>query len=131
MLTEGTAGGAAQDSRRLIGALADAVRATPGVAFLRPGLAARLRAAATASRTAPDRSAPDAASGATSALRVRGTGQRGARDGLSVEVFVVVHRGHRAVDVTRAVRASVTRAVRAALPEVTQVRVTVTVSGDV
>ncbi|WP_030677266.1 hypothetical protein [Streptomyces sp. NRRL B-1347] len=114
----------AQDDRRLVEAVAEAVGEVPGVAFLRPGLAERLRAAATATRRV--NSAPTAS---TSGIRI----PPGSRDGgrLSVEVFVVVHRGHRAVDVTRAVREAATRAARTTLPAKVLVHVSVTVSGIV
>ncbi|MFF1378409.1 Asp23/Gls24 family envelope stress response protein [Streptomyces sp. NPDC058308] len=104
------------------GAPADAVReavlGTPGVAFLRPGLAELLRA---------------------SHLLTRGTarsaGVRLARDGGSgrwhADIHVVLHRGHRAVDVTRAVRAAVAEALRGTTGDAEPPRVTVTVTGRV
>ncbi|WP_172381743.1 Asp23/Gls24 family envelope stress response protein [Streptomyces sp. MNP-20] len=119
----------AHDDRRLVEAVAAAVGEVPGVAFLRPGLAARLRATAVSAGRAGG--APTAS---TSGIRVRGaSGARGTRDadGLALDVFVVVHRGHRAVDVTRAVREAVTRAARTTLATTVPVRVTVTVSGIV
>ncbi|GGZ80305.1 Asp23/Gls24 family envelope stress response protein [Streptomyces subrutilus] len=102
------------------GSIADAVRAVPGVAFLRPGLSALLRASA---RTAPartDRTAPGVRLGHGAAGRV-----------VSAEVEVVLHRGHRAVDVTRAVRAAVRGAARPGDTGTTAMPVTVTVTGIV
>ncbi|MFI8930826.1 Asp23/Gls24 family envelope stress response protein [Streptomyces sp. NPDC053474] len=119
----------AHDERRLVEAVAAAVGEVPGVAFLRPGLAARLRGTAASARRV--NGAPTAS---TSGIRVRGaSGTPGARDadGLALEVFVVVHRGHRAVDVTRAVREAVTRTARASPSAPVPVRMTVTVSGIV
>ncbi|MEW2529751.1 Asp23/Gls24 family envelope stress response protein [Streptomyces sp. NPDC047071] len=119
----------AHDGRQLVEAVAAAVGEVPGVAFLRPGLAGRLRAT---TMSAPRTNGAPTAS--TSGIRVRGASStRGARDadGLAVDVFVVVHRGHRAVDVTRAVREAVTRAARTTLATTVPVRVTVTVSGIV
>ncbi|MCI3935466.1 Asp23/Gls24 family envelope stress response protein [Streptomyces sp. AN091965] len=116
----------AHDERRLVEAVAAAVGEVPGVAFLRPGLAARLRATAASARRV--NGAPTAS---TSGIRVRGTGSTRDADGLALEVFVVVHRGHRALDVTRAVREAVTRAARTTPAGPVPVRVTVTVSGIV
>ncbi|QDQ15849.1 Asp23/Gls24 family envelope stress response protein [Streptomyces spectabilis] len=111
----------AQDDRRLVEAVAAAVGEVPGVAFLRPGLAERLRAAASARRV---NSTPTASA---SAVRVRGA----SGDGITLEVFVVVHRGHRALDVVRAVREAAVRGARTTLSARVPVRVSVTVSGIV
>ncbi|GGV31325.1 hypothetical protein [Streptomyces spectabilis] len=111
----------AQDDRRLVEAVAAAVGEVPGVAFLRPGLAERLRAAASARRVDSAPTAP------TSAVRVRGA----SGGGITLEVFVVAHRGRRALDVTRAVREAATRAARTVMSARVPVHVSVTVSGIV
>ncbi|MFJ8795644.1 Asp23/Gls24 family envelope stress response protein [Streptomyces sp. NPDC102462] len=100
--------------------IAQAVADVPGVAFLRPGLAGLLRSSVAARATG--RRANPEASRARSAVRV---GRGSAPGTLTVEVSVVLRRGHRAVDVTRAVRA----AVRAAAGDRSPTRVTVTVTG--
>ncbi|MDH6543699.1 Asp23/Gls24 family envelope stress response protein [Streptomyces sp. SPB4] len=102
-------------------AIADAVLGVSGVAFLRPALSSLLRHAVaprTGRRTAGAAPVP-----------VRGAGVRITTapdgEGPAVEVHVVVLRGHRAVDVTRAVR----EAVRRTFPSTARtipVRVTVT-----
>ncbi|MEU5769069.1 hypothetical protein ABZ782_24450 [Streptomyces asoensis] len=110
-------------------ALAEKVAATvesvPGVAFLRPGLADRLRS------TLP-RSAP--AAGAAPAAGVRLTRPR--EDGpWHVEIHVVALRPARTVEVARAVRDAVERRLAvllpapAARPAPTAPTVTVTVTG--
>ncbi|MEU6992890.1 Asp23/Gls24 family envelope stress response protein [Streptomyces sp. NPDC046465] len=104
------------------GARADAVReavlGTPGVAFLRPGLAELLRASNLLTR-GPARTA----------------GVRLTRDGGSgrwhADIHVVLHRGHRAVDVTREVRAAVAEALGGTAGDASLPRVTVTVTGRV
>ncbi|MEU6119749.1 Asp23/Gls24 family envelope stress response protein [Streptomyces sp. NPDC047117] len=85
---------------------AEAVRNTPGVAYLRPGLgdlvrgAVPLLAAADEQRVAGVRAEPDD----SGRWRLR--------------IHLAVRRGHRALDVTRAVRAEVTAAVhRACAPD--------------
>ncbi|MGY1438998.1 Asp23/Gls24 family envelope stress response protein [Streptomyces reniochalinae] len=102
-----------------VAAAAAAALQVQGVAFLKPGLAGRLRASASAlARTGrgPDRRRTDPAAG----VRVRqGTP-------WTAEVHIVLQRGHRALDVTRAVRSAVADSFGE-----TPVRVTVTVSGMV
>ncbi|MDN3026024.1 Asp23/Gls24 family envelope stress response protein [Streptomyces sp. S.PB5] len=101
--------------------IAEAVIGVSGVAFLRPGLGGLLRATAAARVT--DRMAFERKR-SRSAVRLR----RGSAPGsLAVEVGVVLWRGHRAVDVTRAVRAAVQRAVRIAAGDGTRVQVQVQV----
>ncbi|MER6529110.1 Asp23/Gls24 family envelope stress response protein [Streptomyces sp. NPDC001508] len=101
--------------------IAQAVADVPGVAFLRPGLAGLLRSSV-AARATGRRANPDV-SRAKSAVRV---GRGSAPGTLTVEVSVVLRRGHRAVDVTRAVRAAVRDTVRAGDGRPAQVTVTVT-----
>ncbi|GAA3742567.1 hypothetical protein GCM10023082_44310 [Streptomyces tremellae] len=79
---------------------AEAARSTEGVAFLRPGLADIVRGAAGL--------APPPASG----VRVRYDAER---DHWHIQVQLVTARGHRAVDVTRAVRSAVKARAAAAL----------------
>ncbi|MBW5423472.1 Asp23/Gls24 family envelope stress response protein [Streptomyces sp. BG9H] len=108
----------------LTDAVARAVLGTPGVAFLRPGVAQLLRASRALARVRPtgDRlGRPPRSSG------VRVTRGEGA-ERWHVEVYVVLHRGHRAVDVTREVRAAVADAVRT-VAGVRDPRVSVTVTG--
>ncbi|MGW0565083.1 Asp23/Gls24 family envelope stress response protein [Streptomyces sp. NPDC003016] len=77
---------------RLERAAAEAALAVPGVAFLRPGIADVLRGA-TGQRPG--------GSGGVRARAAEGSG------GWRIDVQLAVLRGHRAVDVTRAVRAAV------------------------
>ncbi|MEU1298784.1 MULTISPECIES: Asp23/Gls24 family envelope stress response protein [Streptomyces] len=104
--------------------IAQAVAGVPGVAFLRPGLAGLLRssvaARATGRRVNPEESR------AKSAVRV---GQGSAPGTVAIEVSVVLRRGHRAVDVTREIRAAVRRTVPAEAENRPPARVTVTVTG--
>lgn len=104
-------------------ALAEKVAATvesvPGVAFLRPGLADRLRS--TLSGSAPD-------AGAAPASGVRMTRPEG--DGpWRVEIHVVALRQARTVEVARAVRVGVERRLAVLLPAQPAPTVTVTVTG--
>ncbi|WP_257138835.1 Asp23/Gls24 family envelope stress response protein [Streptomyces sp. rh34] len=89
----------------------------PGVAFLRPGVADPLRTRI-AERTS--RRAPLTGNG-TPGVRVGGGGGGGWR----IDIRFVLCRGHRALDVTRAVQAAVV----AALPEEPVVSVRITVTG--
>ncbi|MGW4729292.1 Asp23/Gls24 family envelope stress response protein [Streptomyces shenzhenensis] len=100
--------------------IAQAVAGVPGVAFLRPGLAGLLRSSV-AARVTGHRANPEE-SRAKSAVRV---GQGSAPGTLAIEVSVVLRRGHRAVDVTREIRA----AVRAEAGNRPPARVTITVTG--
>ncbi|MFJ1593394.1 Asp23/Gls24 family envelope stress response protein [Kitasatospora albolonga] len=98
---------------RLAEAAAGAAQDVPGVAFLRPGVVDLLR-----TRGADRAPRPGA----------RAQGVRVSRDGATgawhIDIRLVLRRGHRALDVTRAVHAATLAAVRAE-PSVS-VRVTVT-----
>ncbi|GHG00419.1 Asp23/Gls24 family envelope stress response protein [Streptomyces zaomyceticus] len=83
-------------------AAAAAARATDGVAFLRPGLTGLLRAAATSATGSRYASPPEG----VRALRNSADGS------WDVELRLTVRRGHRAADVTRAVRLAVEMATR-------------------
>ncbi|MBM7172095.1 Asp23/Gls24 family envelope stress response protein [Streptomyces sp. G44] len=109
-------------SGELTDTVARAVLDTAGVAFLRPGLAQLLRASSPLSRvrTASPGAGRSAHSSGVRVTRLGGTGW------WHVEVYVVLHRGHRAVDVTRSVRAAVTEALCGATGAPLQVSVTVT-----
>ncbi|MFJ4970141.1 Asp23/Gls24 family envelope stress response protein [Streptomyces sp. NPDC088755] len=102
---------------RLAEAAAGAARSVPGVAFLRPGVVDLLR-----TRVA------DRAPRRTTGPGARAQGVRVSRDEATgvwhIDVRLVLHRGHRALDVTRAVHAATLAAVHAE-PSVS-VRVTVT-----
>lgn len=104
---------------RIAGAAAEAVRGVPGVAFLRPGVAELLR-----TRIA------DRIPRGTPPTGNRAQGVRVSRDevdGWHLDIRLVLQRDHRALDVTRAVRA----AVLAALPEEPRASVRITVTGVV
>ncbi|MGV9884130.1 hypothetical protein [Streptomyces sp. NPDC003006] len=111
----------------LTDAVARAVLGTAGVAFLRPGLAQLLRASGPLTRL---RLGGDGSARSVHASGVRLT-RGGGAERWHVEVYVVLHRGHRAVDVTREVRAAVTETLHreAGAPEPLRVSVTVTVTG--
>ncbi|MFJ6608637.1 Asp23/Gls24 family envelope stress response protein [Streptomyces sp. NPDC091289] len=104
---------------RMAGATAEAARGVPGVAFLRPGVADLLR-----TRIA-DRTPRRTPSTGNKAPGVRVS--RDAGDRWHLDIRLVLQRDHRALDVTRAVRA----AVLAALPEEASVSVRITVTGVV
>ncbi|MFE7975686.1 Asp23/Gls24 family envelope stress response protein [Streptomyces shenzhenensis] len=104
--------------------IAQAVAGVPGVAFLRPGLAGLLRSSV-AARVTGHRVNPEE-SRAKSAVRV---GQGSAPGTLAIEVSVVLRRGHRAVDVTREIRAAVRRTVPAEAENRPPARVTITITG--
>ncbi|MGW5735255.1 MULTISPECIES: Asp23/Gls24 family envelope stress response protein [Streptomyces] len=108
------------DARVLADAVMEAVLATPGVAFLRPGLADLLRSSSVLGRVLPG--APAGSAG----VRVRRE-----KDGRhwSVDVYVVVHRGRRALDVTREVRSAAAKAVELVAKEPAAPRIAVTVTG--
>ncbi|ATY99699.1 Asp23/Gls24 family envelope stress response protein [Streptomyces cavourensis] len=110
-----------RDRYRLAEAAAEAAEGVPGVAFLRPGVVDLLR-----TRVAR---APRLATGPGP----RTQGVRVSRDGTTgtwhIDIRLVLHRGHRALDVTRAVHTATLAATRAE-PSV-PVRVTVTVTGVV
>ncbi|NEB56225.1 Asp23/Gls24 family envelope stress response protein [Streptomyces griseus] len=101
---------------RVAGVAAEAAQGVPGVAFLRPGVADLLRNRIT-ERT-PRRASLTA--NRTPGVRVG----RDEGDGWHIDIRLVLRRGHRALDVTRAVRAAVV----AVLPEepVASLRITVT-----
>lgn len=105
-----------QDTRRTLeGTVADAVRPLPGVAYLRPALTDLLRGAAVR---------PVGSAGVRAAPAPDGRGWR-------IEVKLTTLRGHRALDVSRAVR-DVARGAALALldPEdAPGIGVTVTVTG--
>ncbi|MFC8131229.1 Asp23/Gls24 family envelope stress response protein [Streptomyces sp. NPDC057302] len=109
-----------EDSRTLADAVKEAVLGTPGVAFLRPGLADLLRSSALLRRGLP--STPAGSAG----VQVRR--QKDTED-WSVEVYVVLRRGRRALDVTREVRSAAADAVRRVTGVATAPAVTVTVTG--
>ncbi|MEU9405818.1 hypothetical protein ACIRQQ_47600 [Streptomyces fuscichromogenes] len=98
----------------LVEDVATAVTGVPGVAFLRPGLADRLR-------TALSRPAPHPAGVRMS--RPDGEGP------WHVEIHVVALRQARTVDVARAVRDAVGRRLGVLAPAESPPRVTVTVTG--
>ncbi|MGW7078261.1 Asp23/Gls24 family envelope stress response protein [Streptomyces sp. NPDC054871] len=109
-------------ARVVADAVIEAVLGTPGVAFLRPGLADLLRSSAVLRRGLP--STPAGSAG----VQVRREKDTGA---LSVEVYVVLHRGRRALDVTREVRSAAAKAVERVTGEPAAPGVAVTVTGRV
>lgn len=117
-----TTANSGEPSRRaigVVGAIGEAVLGVNGVAFLRPALGDILRTAVTArTGTRP----PDTSPHSTAGIRIT-TDTQG--KGPAVEVHVVLLRGHRAVDVTRAIR----RSVRASHPSTRMIPVHVTVTG--
>ncbi|MGW5397619.1 Asp23/Gls24 family envelope stress response protein [Streptomyces sp. NPDC003952] len=105
-------------------AIGAAVLGVEGVAFLRPALTDLLRSAVTGVPLGTGRRPTGAPPPRAAGVRLT----RSARTGPAVEIHIVVLRGHRALDVTRAVRS----AVRALQPATAQpVPVTVTVTGIV
>jgi len=103
--------------RTLVEEVATAVTGVPGVAFLRPGLADRLR-------TTPSRPAPD--SGGAAGVRLTRPDGEGP---WYVEIHVVTLRQARAVDVARGVRDAVGHRLGVLAPAEPSPRVTVTVTG--
>lgn len=105
----------------LVEEVATVVENVPGVAFLRPALADRMRSALTRQvpHTGRDRSA-----GVRLVLPDGGEPWR-------VEIHVVVDRRIRALDVARAVRADVEGHMAVLAPDQRAPRVTVTVTGRV
>ncbi|MFG2497155.1 Asp23/Gls24 family envelope stress response protein [Streptomyces sp. NPDC048441] len=112
-------------------ALADAVRVavlrTPGVAFMRPGLAELLRSSlplrsARAAGTARD---PSESPSGVRVYRARGTEE------WTVEVEIVLFRSHRALDVGRQVRAVAADAFQRETGRQNPPEVVVTVTGRV
>ncbi|PWI17822.1 hypothetical protein DI272_29425 [Streptomyces sp. Act143] len=106
----------------LVEDVARIVENVPGVAFLKPGLAARLRSALS-------RPHPDAGRAPTAGVRL--TPEPDATIGWHVDVQVVTVRRARAVDVARAVRSAVEEHLAARCPGRPGPRVTVTVTGQV
>ncbi|UFQ13779.1 MULTISPECIES: Asp23/Gls24 family envelope stress response protein [Streptomyces] len=100
--------------------VARAVLDTAGVAFLRPGLAQLLRTSGPLARVRAGGTGRPSHSSGVRVTRLGGTGR------WHVEVHLVLHRGRRAVDVTRAVRAAVTEALRGEVGSPPRVSVTVT-----
>lgn len=103
-------------SAALAEAVQEAVLGTRGVAFLRPGLADLFRAAAPLRRGA-------GAAPRSSAVRIS---RDKAGAGWHAEIYVVLRRGHRALDVTRELRAAVTQTLERLTGELSRVSVTVT-----
>ncbi|MZD09947.1 hypothetical protein GTW43_33425 [Streptomyces sp. SID5785] len=102
----------------LVQEIARAVADLPDVAFLRPGLAGRLRSAF--SRTDPDTGPADG---------VRVTRRTGGA-GWQVEIQLVARSRARTADVARAARSAAEERIAAALPDGRDdVRVTVVVTG--
>lgn len=115
----------AAEHTRVLAAAADATQRTPGVAYLRPGFGDLVRGAAARVRS---RAAQPGTAGRIAGVRA----QRVDRPpGWDLRIHLAVARGHRALDVTRAVRAAVTTAVRElttdAVPE-PRVNVSITVT---
>ncbi|MFJ9345834.1 hypothetical protein [Streptomyces sp. NPDC101237] len=106
----------------LVEDVAGVVENVPGVAFLRPGLADRLRSALSTPGPGAGR-AP--ASGVRMAPGPEGTGA------WHVDIQVVTVRRARAVDVARAVRAAVREHLAPRLAGGPEPTVTVTVTGQV
>ncbi|MFJ3666164.1 hypothetical protein ACIPSE_06890 [Streptomyces sp. NPDC090106] len=102
--------------------VARVVELVPGVAFLRPGLASRLRSAL---------SRPDRSGGRTPTAGVRLTPGRDGDAGWHVDVQVVAVRRARALDVARAVRTAVEHHLADRFPTAPAARVTVTITGQV
>ncbi|WJV45754.1 Asp23/Gls24 family envelope stress response protein [Streptomyces flavofungini] len=115
-----------QPPRTLADVVGTAVLATRGVAFLRPGLAELLRSSVGLG-AGRGTSGTSGAAGASGVRVDRGKGSQG----LDIEVYVVLSRGHRALDVTRAVRSAVVAALGDQGPEAASARVKVTVTGVV
>ncbi|MFH8367923.1 Asp23/Gls24 family envelope stress response protein [Streptomyces sp. NPDC018031] len=104
--------------RRIAAAAAGAAREVPGVAYLSPGAARRLRRALTRSEAA-------GAGEESAGVRVTPYGDRA---GWTVEVSLAVFAGHQAARVARQVRAGVTAAVREADGDRAECRVAVRVT---
>ncbi|MFE1247016.1 hypothetical protein [Streptomyces sp. NPDC058735] len=102
--------------------VARTVEAVAGVAFLKPGLAGRLRSAL--SRPAGQHPARERPSG----VRLTGPDDGGS---WHIEIDVVVDRRARALDVARAVRGAVGTLLAALVPDRPAPRLTVTVTGRV
>ncbi|MDI3419046.1 hypothetical protein [Streptomyces luteolus] len=103
-------------------ALAEAVRQVPGVAFLKPGVAQRLRAAVS---DTGDSGADSKASPA--GLRISRSDGNGP---WKIEIQIVTLAEARALDVTRAARRAVDTCLEAMVPSAAA-RITITVTGIV
>ncbi|MFS8198280.1 hypothetical protein ACLVWQ_06290 [Streptomyces sp. CWNU-52B] len=105
--------------------IARAVESVPGVAFLRPGLADRLRSTLARPQQGKDRAS---AAGAAGVRLIR----PGGTERWQVEIHLVALRQARALDVARATRSSVEEYLITAFPtEPSPAHVTVTVTGQV
>ncbi|THA25379.1 Asp23/Gls24 family envelope stress response protein [Streptomyces sp. RKND-216] len=96
---------------RVTRAAARAAEEAPGVAFLRPGLAELVHG--TALPRLKRTTTPAADAPRTGGVRARRQGTQ--KSGWRLELHLAVLDGHRALDVTRAVRTAVTDAVRGEL----------------
>ncbi|MCQ4206923.1 hypothetical protein [Streptomyces longispororuber] len=104
----------------LVEEIARAVTDVPGVAFLKPDLAGRLRSAL----ATPERTSHTAAPPGVRLVRPQHP------DGTwHIDIKLVAYSRTRAVDVARAARRAVTTCVASAASENATVRVTVTVTG--
>ncbi|WP_328491857.1 hypothetical protein OHS59_03280 [Streptomyces sp. NBC_00414] len=104
--------------------IARVVESVPGVAFLRPGVAGRLRSTLARPSRQQGKSGPSAAG-----VRLTGPDGTGRRN---VEIHLVVLRQARALDVARAARRGVELHLVEKFPaEAAPARVTVTVTGQV
>lgn len=101
-------------------AAAQATLDVPGVAWIRPDLAATLRSAGTARTEGTRRALP--------AVELRQSAANGAWR-ATVDLRVALHRGHLAVATSRAVDRAVTEAAERVLPAPSRTHVTVTVTG--
>lgn len=99
---------AEEPADRVTRAAARAAEQTPGVAFLQPRLAGLVRGSAW-----PYLGRAAARDARTGGVRAQRRGASGAD--WRLELHLAVREGHRALDVTRAVRSAVTEAVRTEL----------------
>ncbi|MEV1048197.1 Asp23/Gls24 family envelope stress response protein [Streptomyces sp. NPDC049916] len=107
---------------RIAAVAAEAARGAPGVAFLRPGVADLLRTRI--ADRAPLRGPVSGAGPGTPGVRVSRDEATGR---WHIDIRLVLRRGHRALDVTRAVRSTVL----AGIPGDLEASVRVTVMGVV
>lgn len=106
--------------RQLAEASATAALEVAGVAWLRQDLATALRGATPDGDDSRDRALPS--------VRVRQLGDRG-RWHAQIDLRIVLHRGHRAVNVSRAVGQAVREASETVLPAASRTDVTITITG--
>ncbi|WP_326762570.1 hypothetical protein [Streptomyces phaeochromogenes] len=104
---------------KLVEEVATAVQGVPGVAFLRPGLADRLR-------SAPARPTPGTGGAPPAGVRMTRPDGEGP---WYVEIHVVALRRARTLDVARLVRSAVEHRLDSLVPAQQTPRVTVTVTG--